>query len=218
MSPRHRIGQHLHERPIAGPSRARQAPQDLNDIGIIDLTLSSDDEDIVPLRLNRRKLSEWRVDSESLSDQGFLPTPQRRFQYHIDIDEEVPDQPPVFNPPPPKPPQPELAPLPDGSLDPLAPDAAPADDPAEPVNPLARVLELVPDVDVNHAQQLLNEFLTAAGMDAAIENTLNRLFEDPSYPKAEKAKKRKRDEFEEQPRPQAPSKVDSLMHIHVVLS
>ncbi|KAK0190321.1 hypothetical protein F5146DRAFT_1043758 [Armillaria mellea] len=55
-------------------------------------------------------------------------------------------------------------------------------------DPLAQVLEIVPDVEPNYAQELIAKNLPTFG-DNVVETVLHSLFEDASYPKAEKKRK-----------------------------
>ncbi|KAK0443954.1 uncharacterized protein EV420DRAFT_1017265 [Desarmillaria tabescens] len=55
-------------------------------------------------------------------------------------------------------------------------------------DPLAQVLEIVPDVEPNYAQELIAKNLPTFG-DKVVETVLHSLFEDTSYPKAEKKRK-----------------------------
>lgn len=55
-------------------------------------------------------------------------------------------------------------------------------------DPLAQVLEIVPDVEPNYAQELIAKNLPTFG-DKVVETVLHTLFEDAGYPKAEKKRK-----------------------------
>ncbi|KAK0499446.1 hypothetical protein EDD18DRAFT_852256 [Armillaria luteobubalina] len=55
-------------------------------------------------------------------------------------------------------------------------------------DPLAQVLEIVPDVEPNFAQELIAKNLPTFG-DKVVETVLHSLFEDASYPKVEKKRK-----------------------------
>ncbi|KIY74350.1 hypothetical protein CYLTODRAFT_416193 [Cylindrobasidium torrendii FP15055 ss-10] len=56
------------------------------------------------------------------------------------------------------------------------------------VDPLAQVLDIVPDVDPNHAQELIERHRPNYG-DKVVEAVLHALFEDRSYPKVTKKRK-----------------------------
>ncbi|KAK0207116.1 hypothetical protein DFS33DRAFT_645375 [Desarmillaria ectypa] len=55
-------------------------------------------------------------------------------------------------------------------------------------DPLAQVLEIVPDVEPNYAQELIAKNLPTFG-EKVVETVLHSLFEDTSYPKVEKKRK-----------------------------
>ncbi|KAK0491629.1 hypothetical protein IW261DRAFT_1324475 [Armillaria novae-zelandiae] len=55
-------------------------------------------------------------------------------------------------------------------------------------DPLAQVLEIVPDVEPTYAQELIAKNLPTFG-DKVVETVLHSLFEDAGYPKAEKKRK-----------------------------
>ncbi|KAF9234720.1 hypothetical protein BU15DRAFT_52263 [Melanogaster broomeanus] len=79
--------------------------------------------------------------------------------------------------------------------DPPAP-VAPAPPPVDPIGEcVARVIEVVPDVQPAHVLGLVEQF-SATQPGNVVEFVLHALFEDPSYPKVDKKGKRKRDDTE----------------------
>lgn len=73
---------------------------------------------------------------------------------------------------------------------------------------LAHVLEVVPDVQPDHAMGLVRKYITDYGSEVA-NNVVHMLFEDPSYPKVERNKgKRKRDADDDGPPPKVAKTVD----------
>jgi E3 ubiquitin-protein ligase RNF216 len=78
----------------------------------------------------------------------------------------------------------------------LKPDSPPPDiDPMDTY--VARVLEIIPDVQPTHVLSLLEQNVEAH-QDGVVEVVLHAIFEDPNYPKIDKKGKRKREEREEE--------------------
>ncbi|KZW03026.1 hypothetical protein EXIGLDRAFT_636660 [Exidia glandulosa HHB12029] len=91
-------------------------------------------------------------------------------------------------------PRPVANPTPAGDQVPAEPVPGPAQPEVEVVDPLARVLEIVPDVDLEHAQKLIDAHIATYGPEKVVQPVLHLLLEDPSYPKAQRNKgKRKAD-------------------------
>lgn len=63
---------------------------------------------------------------------------------------------------------------------------------------VARVLEIIPDVEPDHLLNLVTTCLPTYG-DQVVEHVLHSLFEDPTYPKAEKKGKCKRKQIDDDP-------------------
>jgi E3 ubiquitin-protein ligase RNF216 len=61
---------------------------------------------------------------------------------------------------------------------------------------VARVLEIIPDVQPTHVLSLLEQHIEAH-QDGAVEVVLHTLFEDPTYPKIDKKGKRKREDVDD---------------------
>lgn len=78
---------------------------------------------------------------------------------------------------------------------PLSPEpSAPAPAPINPIDEyIARVLEIVPDVQPTHAFALIEQLMQSQP-ENVVEFVLHALFENPSYPKVDKKGKHKRDE------------------------
>ncbi|KII87947.1 hypothetical protein PLICRDRAFT_176699 [Plicaturopsis crispa FD-325 SS-3] len=94
------------------------------------------------------------------------------------------------------PPAPEAPMEPAPPLRPKSPTPPPAAD-ANPIDTfLARILEIVPDVQPGHALTLIERHLPAENQEQVVETVLHILFEDPKYPKIDKKGKRKREEGE----------------------
>ncbi|KAJ7109483.1 hypothetical protein C8R44DRAFT_635668 [Mycena epipterygia] len=74
--------------------------------------------------------------------------------------------------------------------------------PSPPPDPIpgyvAQVLEIIPDVDPEHAFSLVRQHYPQSG-DQVVEPVLHALFEDPTYPKLDKKGKRKRVEEDDLP-------------------
>jgi TRIAD3 protein (E3 ubiquitin-protein ligase RNF216) len=62
---------------------------------------------------------------------------------------------------------------------------------------VARVLEIIPDVQRTHVLSLLEQNVEAH-QDGVVEVVLHAIFEDTNYPKIDKKGKRKREEAEEE--------------------
>lgn len=89
------------------------------------------------------------------------------------------------------------------------PQPLPPEPASEPVNPIdghiARVLEIVPDVQPNHALSLIEQLMQSQP-ENVVEFVLHALFENPSYPKVDKKGKHKRDEPDDDPNARASPK------------
>jgi TRIAD3 protein (E3 ubiquitin-protein ligase RNF216) len=71
---------------------------------------------------------------------------------------------------------------------------------------VARVLEIIPDVQPTHVLSLLEQNVEAH-QDGVVEVVLHAIFEDTNYPKIDKKGKRKREEAEEEESGSVKSKV-----------
>lgn len=108
----------------------------------------------------------------------FLPESNERHVIHppAPLAQDVPDAALAQEPPPPEPAVPQ----------------APA--PVDPIDEyIVRVLEIVPDVQPTHALALIEQFMQSQPGNV-VEFVLHALFENPSYPKADKKGKHKQDE------------------------
>jgi len=87
--------------------------------------------------------------------------------------------------------------VPDAALahpQPPSPEPAVPPAPADPTDEyIVRVLEIVPDVQPTHALALVEQFMQSQPGNV-VEFVLHALFENPSYPKADKKGKHKQDE------------------------
>lgn len=97
--------------------------------------------------------------------------------------------------PPPDPVRPDGLPVVPQEPQPLPPEP-PAPAPLDPVDVyIARVLEIVPDVQPTHVLALVEQLMQSQP-DNVVEFVLHALFENPSYPKVDKKGKHKREEPE----------------------
>ncbi|KAG1852496.1 hypothetical protein F4604DRAFT_1805515 [Suillus subluteus] len=97
-----------------------------------------------------------------------------------------------------------ILPVPELPLVPLPQPSQPSEPPAEAQDPtdacVARVLEIVPDVEPTHVSKLAEHFIHSpanAGQNV-LELVLHSLLENPSYPKVDRKGKRKRTEDDEE--------------------
>lgn len=67
--------------------------------------------------------------------------------------------------------------------------SSPSDDPASRM--VARVLEIVPDVDLNYLNTLIGGSTTTGEIDKTVGNIVDALLNDPTYPKIEVNTRRK---------------------------
>ncbi|KAL4072366.1 hypothetical protein V8B97DRAFT_1958637 [Scleroderma yunnanense] len=96
---------------------------------------------------------------------------------------------------------------------PATPQPEPLSEPVDPRDAyIARVIEIVPDVQPAHVLGLVEQFIQSHP-EHVVELVLHALFEDPSYPKIDRKGKRKRDADEddkEPPRASPKPKIDYL--------
>jgi len=115
--------------------------------------------------------------------------------------------PPLFYPPNDKDSTPPLLPRP------ATPQPAPSVLPVDPTDGhLARIIEVVPDVQPVHALGLVERFIQS-NPEHVVELVLHAIFEDPSYPKIDRKGKRKRDADEvkqDPPRASLKPRIDYL--------
>jgi TRIAD3 protein (E3 ubiquitin-protein ligase RNF216) len=113
--------------------------------------------------------------------------------------------------PVPRPQAPDPAPIivdeiPDELLEPILKPGLPSPN-IDPMDTyVARVLEIIPDVQPTHVLTLLEEHIEA-NQDGVVQVVLHTLFEDPNYPKIDRKGKRKRGEAEDEDKGSMKSKV-----------
>lgn len=116
----------------------------------------------------------------------FLPDGDNNYQEDVlHLEPTLPDQEAILEPVAPPVPVPKQA-----SLLPTDPDINPID------IYVARVLEIIPDVQPTHAHALIMEHIQNY-QEGVVEVVLHALFDDTNYPKIDRKGKRKRDEDEQ---------------------
>ncbi|KAF7984602.1 hypothetical protein HWV62_12799 [Athelia sp. TMB] len=206
--------------PPAQKRARRVAPVALNPEEIIELTdTESDDGNAIIAALIRKSKDsmvisgpEPVISGAGQSSRQALKSPPRpsrdpapsgtssipaddRQPLFIPEDEEMPEAGALAQPPPPLPVAP---PIPRPII--VIPDVEPEPE-TEPLPPtmdtlIARVLEIVSDVQPAHVLSLLEQHATAH-KNELVEFVLHALFEDPNYPKIDKKGKRRREDTEE---------------------